>query len=82
MTSPTASQLREMAAKVREVASPEFRGGEIDLGWTNLRVYLGTGTYVARGAGILASCTISADHAARAWAAKAERRASELEACP
>lgn len=82
MPTPTASDLRAMAARARAAATADFRGGEIDLGWTNLRVRPATGTYVARGAGILASCTAGADHAARAWAAKAEARAAELEACP
>lgn len=83
MTSaPTVSDLRAMASRARAAATPDFRGGEIDLGWTNLRVRPSTGTYIARAAGIVASCTAGADHAVRAWAAKAEARAAELEACP
>lgn len=76
----TAPYFRQMAARARVGATPDFRGGQIDLGATNLRVQASAGTYIARGAGITASCTAGADHAARAWASKAEARAAELEA--
>lgn len=68
---------REMATRARAAVKPDFRGGEIDLGWTNLRVRFSSGTHIARGAGIVATCTISAGQAVQAWARKAEARAEE-----
>lgn len=69
---------REMAARASAALTPDFRGGEIDLGWTNLRVRFSNGTHIARGAGIVATCTVSAGQAVQAWARKAEDRAAEV----
>lgn len=79
---PSAAEMREMAAAARALADVPTNGqaGEFDLGWTNLRIRFSGGTYVARGAGIAVSCTAGPALAARAWAAKAEARAIELEA--
>lgn len=69
---------RLLATRARAALTPDFRGGEIDLGWTNLRGRFANGTHIARGAGIVATCTVSAGQAVQAWARKAEDRAAEV----
>lgn len=55
----TASDYRDMAAAARRAAGVVGLVGEtvIDLGPTNLRVRFSGGPYLARAAGITASCT-------------------------
>lgn len=77
----SASELRAMANTARRAAdSVGFSGDRlVSLGRTNLRVRYSSSTYVARGAGIVASCTAGAANAARAWAIKADAAAAALE---
>lgn len=78
---PSSDDLRAMAAAARAQSNGPINGSEavFDLGWTNLRIRFSGGTYLARAAGISASCTAGPCCAARAWATKAEMRAQQLE---
>lgn len=80
----TASDYRAMADAARRATNLGRVSGEavVDLGRTNLRVRFSGGTYLARAAGITASCTAGPVLAIRAWAAKADAEALRLEAAP
>lgn len=82
MMALTASDYRAMALRARQAAESPHVSGEslVYLGPTNLRVRFSGGTYLARAAGITASCTAGPVLAIRAWAAKAEAEAVRLEA--
>lgn len=71
-----------MAHSARQGAERPGLSGEgvIELGPTNLRIRFANSTYMARGAGIVATCTAGPALAVKAWATKAEMAAAALEA--
>lgn len=84
MAAYCAADFRSMATRARQAAGSPHVSGEslVHLGPTNLRVRFSGGTYVARAAGIVASCTAGRVLALKAWATKAEAEAARLEATP
>lgn len=77
----TAEDYRMMAYAARRGAERPGLSGEgvIELGPTNLRIRFSSSTYIARGAGIVASCTAGPALAVKAWATKAVAAAAALE---
>lgn len=53
--------------------------GVLDAGAFNVRTRFSSGTHIARGAGIVASCTEGSARALVCWADKAEARADVME---
>lgn len=78
----TAADFRAMATRARQAAESPHVSGEslVHLGPTNLRIRFSGGTYVARGAGIVASCTAGPVLALKGWATKADAAADAMEA--